>query len=410
MYSLIIFIYSLLVKLAIPFNRKARMMVVGHWRTYNSLKQHIDPSARYIWFHAASLGEFEQGRPMIERIREQYPEYKILLTFFSPSGYEVRKNYPVADIVCYLPFDTILKVRWFLDTVKPEKAFFIKYEFWANYLSELHRRNVPTYLISGIFRPTQYFFKWYGKPFRNVLSYFTHLYVQDERSQNLLKTIGINSTTVCGDTRFDRVWEVYNQRKNIPSIDRFVEKWHQEGAKIQVIGSSWPKDEEILIDYFNTHSDLRLIIAPHEINKEHLLYILSLLKKSAIRLSEVTEADYSFRQCVIVDSFGLLSSIYRYCDLAYIGGGFGVGIHNVPEAAVYGIPVIFGPKYEKFIEAKELVRLQGARSIASKEEYEELMDTLLQNPDQIKAMGTIAGKFIEDRIGATDKILSSLEF
>lgn len=326
MYSLLIHFYAFIVAMISPFHRKARLMRFGQWKTNSILREKIDRNAKYIWFHASSLGEFEQGRPMIEKVKAQYPEYKILLTFFSPSGYEVRKNYNGADIVCYLPFDTPYRVKKFLNLANPAVAVFIKYEFWGNYLRELKKRGIPVYIISAIFRPDQLFFQWFGVPYRKMLYCFTHLFVQDERSKELLGQYGIRNVTVYGDTRFDRVLDVRNQARELPEFERFV----GERCQTLIAGSSWPQDEEILIPYFNEHPEMKLIIAPHEIHREHLMYIESLLKRPSVRLSDVMQ-DKSLlegKDCLIVDSFGLLSSIYRYGTIAYIGGGFGAGIQD----------------------------------------------------------------------------------
>lgn len=409
LYTLGIHLYALIVELLSFFNKKARMMRFGQWKTNGILREKIDRNAKYIWFHASSLGEFEQGRPMIEKIRANYPEYKILLTFFSPSGYEVRKNYNGADVVCYLPFDTPYKVKKFLNLANPAIAIFIKYEFWANYLTELKKRKIPTYMISSIFRPEQLFFQWYGRSYRKVLNCFNHLFVQDKNSEKLLKEYGITNVTVAGDTRFDRVLDVYKATKLLPIIEQFVQNEKGERVTTLIAGSSWPKDEEIFIPYFNEHPEMKLIIAPHEINKEHLFSIDSLLKRRSIRLSEANIDTISRKDCLIIDSFGLLSSIYRYGDMAYIGGGFGAGIHNTPEAAVYGIPVIFGPKYHKFKEAKELIAVKGGFSINDEKAFNKLMDEMLTNPTSLSNAGKAAGNFIQSNTGATERILKEID-
>ncbi len=316
MYSLLIHFYAFIVALISPFHRKARLMRFGQWKTNSILREKIDRNAKYIWFHASSLGEFEQGRPMIEKIKAQYPGYKILLTFFSPSGYEVRKNYNGADVICYLPFDTPYRVKKFLNLANPAVAVFIKYEFWGNYLHELKKRGIPVYIISAIFRPDQLFFQWFGAPYRKMLHCFTHLFVQDDRSKELLGKYGIHNVTVFGDTRFDRVLDVRNQARDIPEVERFavgLNRRAEERAVTLIAGSSWPQDEEILIPYFNEHPEMKLIIAPHEIHREHLMYIESLLKRPFVRLSEVMQDNSLLegKDCLIVDSFGLLSSIYR---------------------------------------------------------------------------------------------------
>lgn len=382
-------------------------MRFGQWKTNSILREKIDRNAKYIWFHASSLGEFEQGRPMIEKIKAEHPEYKILLTFFSPSGYEVRKNYNGADVICYLPFDTPYRVKKFLNLANPSIAVFIKYEFWGNYLQELKHRNIPVYIISSIFRRDQLFFQWFGYPYRKMLYCFTHLFVQDDRSAALLKEFGITNVTVTGDTRFDRVLDVRNQARELSPVEHFVCEGGKEKRLTLVAGSSWPQDEEILIPYFNEHPEMKLIIAPHEIHREHLMYIESLLKRPSVRLSDVFH-DQSLaegKDCLIVDSFGLLSSIYRYGTIAYIGGGFGAGIHNTLEAAVYGIPVLFGPKYHKFKEAKDLIKVGGGFSVSDKQSFCEKMDELLTYHEVLEAAGESAGQFVNGNAGATDKIL-----
>ena len=407
MYSLAIHFYAFIIALISPFHKKARIMRLGQWKTNSILREKIDRNAKYIWFHASSLGEFEQGRPMMEKIKAEHPEYKILLTFFSPSGYEVRKNYNGADVICYLPFDTPYRVKKFLNLANPSSAVFIKYEFWGNYLQELKHRNIPVYIISSIFRRDQLFFQWFGYPYRKMLYCFTHLFVQDDRSAALLKEFGITNVTVTGDTRFDRVLDVRNQARELSPVEHFVCEGGKEKKLTLVAGSSWPQDEEILIPYFNEHPEMKLIIAPHEIHREHLMYIESLLKRPSVRLSDVFH-DQSLaegKDCLIVDSFGLLSSIYRYGTIAYIGGGFGAGIHNTLEAAVYGIPVLFGPKYHKFKEAKDLIKVGGGFSVSDKQSFCEKMDELLTYHEVLEAAGESAGQFVNGNAGATDKIL-----
>ena len=406
MYSLLIHFYAFIVAMISPFHRKARLMRFGQWKTNSILREKIDRNAKYIWFHASSLGEFEQGRPMIEKVKAQYPEYKILLTFFSPSGYEVRKNYNGADIVCYLPFDTPYRVKKFLNLANPAVAVFIKYEFWGNYLRELKKRGIPVYIISAIFRPDQLFFQWFGVPYRKMLYCFTHLFVQDERSKELLGQYGIRNVTVYGDTRFDRVLDVRNQARELPEFKRFV----GERCQTLIAGSSWPQDEEILIPYFNEHPEIKLIIAPHEIHREHLMYIESLLKRPSVRLSDVMQ-DKSLlegKDCLIVDSFGLLSSIYRYGTIAYIGGGFGAGIHNTLEAAVFGLPLAFGPHYGKFREACDLIESGGAESIADGAQLLEWFDRLYRDPAATQRAGEACRTYVESHRGATRRIVDEI--
>ena len=377
----------------------------GHWVEYELLPQQLEKEARYIRFHAASLGEFEQGRPLIEKIRAKYPDYRILLTFFSPSGYEVRKNYRGADIVCYLPFDKPRNVRKFLDLVNPCMAFFIKYEFWKNYLDELHKRRIPVYSVSSIFRRGQIFFKWYGGTYRNVLRNFDHIFVQNERSKRYLAKIGINRVTVVGDTRFDRVLQIREEAKDLPLVELF-----KNNTMTFVAGSSWQPDEDLFIEYFNQHPEVKLIIAPHVIDENHLVEIIRKLKRPYVRYTRADEKNVRKADCLIIDCFGLLSSIYRYGEIAYIGGGFGVGIHNTLEAAVYGIPVIFGPKYQKFQEAVQLLEAKGGFSVKSYEELKALLDRMLEDESFLRETGTNAGTYVTGNAGATDKVLGMINF
>lgn len=403
LYNLGIALYDLAAYVLFPFSTKPRRMVKGHWVVYDILRQQREKGAKYIWFHAASLGEFEQGRPMIESIKERHPEYKILLTFFSPSGYEVRKGYDKADIVCYLPFDKPRNVRKFLDLAQPCMAFFIKYEFWKNYLDELHQRNIPVYSVSSIFRKDQVFFKWYGGLYRNVLKNFDCLYVQNELSKRYLSKIGIEKVKIVGDTRFDRVLDIRKLAKELPLIEKF-----KDDKFTIVAGSSWQPDEDLFIEYFNTHPETKLIIAPHVINDLHLVEIIKKLKRPYVKYSKANMDNISKADCVIIDCFGLLSSIYRYGEVAYIGGGFGVGIHNILEAAVYGMPVVFGPKFDKFKEAKELIANKGGYTIKNYEQMSTLFDRFITDKVFLKMTGEIAGNYVSSNAGATEKILKDL--
>ena len=402
-YNFGIWVYKQLVRLASLRNKKARLMTEGHRNIFRYLEENACPQGGYIWIHASSLGEFEQGRPLIESIKAAMPEKKILVTFFSPSGYEVRKNYPVADLVSYLPFDLPRNVRRFLDIVKPEQAIFIKYEFWANYLNELSLRRIPTYIVSAIFRPGQLFFKPYGGYFRKMLRQFTRLYVQDEASRDLLSGIGVGQVTVAGDTRFDRVLEIRSRAKELPLVETFART-----GTVLVAGSSWPKDEDIFIDFFNRTPNLKLIIAPHEMNSEHLAYIVSRLKRPYLFYSRADETSVKNADCLIVDCFGLLSSIYRYGRIAYVGGGFGAGIHNVPEAAVYGIPVIFGPHFGKFKEARELLACRGAFTVKDEAEFVSVLSALLADSDFLAGSSRAAGDYIVSHAGASAVVLKDL--
>lgn len=402
-YNFGIYCYKQLVALAGVRNAKARKLTQGQKGIFDYLSQHADPQGGYLWIHASSLGEFEQGRPLIEAIRKARPDTRILLTFFSPSGYEVRKNYPGADLVCYLPFDLPGNVKRFLDLTRPIQAIFIKYEFWANYLNELKRRNIPTYSISAIFRPNQVFFRFYGGYFRRILRNFTHLYIQNEQSRQLLAGIGITNVSVVGDTRFDRVSDIRLSAKELPVVEAFA-----QGKKVLVVGSSWPKDEEFILDYFNHRDDIKLIIAPHEIHESHLLFIESRLKRPTLRYTQATEATAATCDCLIIDCFGLLSSIYRYGTLAYVGGGFGAGIHNIAEAAVYNLPVIFGPNHRRFKEAHELIACGGGFAIDSGEAFRATADRLLSDPDALATASHNAGHYIASHTGATRLILKDL--
>ena len=399
-YNLAMYILELGVKLAALFSDKPAKMVKGYREVFDLLQRKIDRNAQYIWFHAASLGEFEQGRPLIERIRKEYPQYKILQTFFSPSGYEVRKNYDGADIVCYLPIDTPSNVKKFVDLVNPCMVFFVKYEFWLNYLNTLNKKGVPVYSVSSIFRPNQIFFRWYGKGYQQVLKTFAHLFVQNEESKQLLAGIGVNNTTVVGDTRFDRVLDICAAAKQLPLVQIF-----KGDALTFVAGSSWGPDEDIFIKYFNAHPEMKLIIAPHVVNDGHLKEIESKLQRSSIRYTKATEENVQQADCLIIDCYGLLSSIYRYGEISYIGGGFGVGIHNVLEAAVYGIPVIFGPNNKKFREAQHLLANKGGFEINGYEDFEQLMNRFLRDEVYLKQSGKAAGDYVKGNAGAMEKIM-----
>lgn len=400
MYSLGIYLMALGVRVAALFKEKLRKMVQGHRATWQMLRA-LSGKDTYVWFHAASLGEFEQGRPLMERLRREHPEKKILLTFFSPSGYEVRKNYDGADLVCYLPFDTPLNARRFVKLARPEAAFFIKYEFWRNYIEALYKRGIPCYSVSSIFRENQIFFRPYGRGYARCLSRMTHLFVQNETSRRLLEGIGVTNVDVVGDTRFDRVLDIRNAAKPLPLAERFAGCW-----KVLVAGSSWPQDEEIIIPYFNKHPNLKLVLAPHVVSEEHLQAIERQLARPALRYSKATPKAVAEVDCLIIDCYGLLSSIYRYASMAYVGGGFGVGIHNVPEAAVYGIPVIIGPNNKKFREAQALLRCGGCKEIAGVADFEQIMDAWLSDKEALATAGKAAGCYIADNAGAADRIFS----
>ncbi len=392
------------------FNKKLRKMLDGEREAIKQIREKVDPDAQYIWFHAASLGEFEQGRPLIEKVHKEHPEYKILLTFFSPSGYEVRKNYTGADIITYLPIDTITNARAFLRAIRPVMAFFIKYEFWYNYLHILQYRGVPTYSVSSIFRPNQIFFKWYGRNYGRVLQCFTHFFVQNEESQQLLVGIGFKNSTVVGDTRFDRVLQIKEASKQLPIVDSFVHIHEEKKPLTFVAGSSWLPDEAIFIEYFNTHPSWKLIIAPHVIGEDHLKQIISLLKnKKVVRYTQTTETDAANADVLIIDCFGLLSSIYRYGEVAYVGGGFGVGIHNVLEAAVWSIPVIFGPNNAHFAEAQGLKHNGGGFEIHNLEDFSKYIQRFEVETNFRLERGIAGGKYVAALAGASNKVLNNIQ-
>lgn len=417
-YNIVIYFVLWGIAIASLFNEKVRKMWRGEREAFKILKQKVDPNAKYIWFHAASLGEFEQGRPLMERIRKDYPQYKILLTFYSPSGYEVRKNYEGADIICYMPVDTRLNAIRFLRLVRPVMAFFIKYEFWSNFLHILKHRNIPTYSVSSIFREDQVFFKWYGRSYAGVLKCFTRFFVQNEESKRLLEGIGITAVDVVGDTRFDRVLQIKEAAKQLPICEAFrtgvassqsADVPHHD-FKVFVAGSSWPPDENIFIPFINEHKDWRLLIAPHVIAEEHLKLILSLIKgKKVVRYTQTTPEEAAEADVLIIDCFGLLSSMYNYGDVAYIGGGFGVGIHNTLEAAVWNMPVIFGPNNKKFQEAQGLLKSGGGFEINTYEDFSGLMSSLMNDEAFLKQAGDKAGAFVAHLAGATDKVLASVK-
>jgi len=396
LYSIGIYIYGVFIFLASLFNEKAGLLRKGQHNAFKLLKEKVDPNGGYVWFHAASLGEFEQGRPVIEKLKRERPDIKILLTFFSPSGYEVRKNYTGADIVTYLPLDTPANARHFVKLVNPAQAVFIKYEFWPNYLLALKGANVPVFSISAIFRPEQVFFKVYGKWYLNLLCTFKHIFVQDNVSLDLLENHQIRNVSVCGDTRFDRVYDLFTQAKELPVIEEFV----KNATDVIVAGSSWTKDEEILVRYLKLHPHVKLIIVPHEVHSSHILEISKLMDGKIVRYSDATPENVKTTNCLVVDVIGVLSSIYRYANVAYIGGGFGVGIHNTLEAAVYGIPVVFGPNYLKFREARELIAVGGAFSISNYVVLEAQFDRLLKD----QQAGKMAGEYVKQNTGSTEKI------
>lgn len=383
------------------FNSKARLSVEGRRGLLDRLEAAIDPTATNVWFHAASLGEFEQGRPVIEAYRRQFPDHKIVLTFFSPSGYEVRKNYAGADHIFYLPIDTAKNARRFLEIVKPKKAIFIKYEFWHNYLRLMAKSGIQCCSISAIFLPEYHYFRWYGSMARNDLRTIDMFFVQNEQSVKLLEGIGIRRAVVAGDTRFDRVYEIAQSAKNLPKIEQFA-----EGASVLVAGSTWPKDNEILVEIINSRPDMKFIIAPHEIHNDQIERLMAAIKRPSIRYTKLTENDdTSEYDVMIIDTIGILSSVYQYGKLAYIGGGFGVGIHNILEAATFGLPLAFGPNYQKFAEAKDLIAKSGAISIKNADSLARAIAEIEENYD---AKSAICRDYVKEKRGATQQIIAYL--
>ena len=397
-------LYFWIVRLVALFGyRKAKALVRGQKHALSEAQQWCAPlnGQKVTWIHVASVGEFEQVRPIIERLREEQPLRKILLTFFSPSGYEARKDYPMVDKVLYLPFATVRNAKKWVKTLPLEMVIFVKYEFWPSYLKQLKKHNIPTYLISAIFRPNQLFFRPWGIGYRRLLSCFTHIFVQDLDSQQLLAKYNIQSVTIAGDTRFDRVIEIKNQQKQLPVLEGFT-----TGAdKVLIAGSTWPKDEQFLARYLAEHEDIKLVLAPHEINPSHLHQIFQLLEGRYIRYTEATPLNIDKCRVLMVDTIGTLSTIYRYGHVAYIGGGFGVSIHNTLEAAVYGIPVIFGPKWQKFREAKGLLQAQAALSVSNYKEFANALDTAFATQEM---MGERAAQYVQNESGATKIIYEAL--
>lgn len=405
LYNLILLFASQVVKVLALFSPKIKLFVDGRKEVFPIIQRKINATDKTIWFHAASLGEYEQGLPVIEKIKVQYPNHKIVVTFFSPSGYEVRKNNTVADVTVYLPLDTKSNVQKFITSIHPEMVFFIKYEYWPNYLNELKKRHIKTYLISGIFREKQAFFKWYGGFYRNALKIFDYFFVQNDSSKKLIESIGFNNVKVSGDTRFDRVVSIL-ERDN--SLD-FIEQFKNNKTTI-VIGSSWPKDENLWVNYINNAPDtVKFIIAPHNIKSEQIQKLKNSITKKTILFSEKEHHHLADFQVFIINTIGILTKIYSYADIVYVGGGFGnPGIHNILEPATFGIPIVIGPHYSHFGEATALVHLKGCLSISNQKELNETIHRLLNNTDERHEMGHICATFVQMNKGATDIILKYL--
>jgi len=403
LYNFGIFVFSALAKLLAPFNSKAFLWVKGRKNWTSKISERIMPSDRAIWIHCASLGEFEQGRPVIEALKKDMPEFKIVLTFFSPSGYEIRKNYDNADCICYLPADSPANARKFIDLVNPEFVIFVKYEFWNNYISVLYNNKIPLYLISGIFRRSQHFFKWYGGFFRTMLSKFEKIYVQDQQSLDLLAGIGIKNVVLAGDTRFDRVVQIAGTAKSIGKLEQF-----RGSEKLFLAGSSWRQDEEIISEYINLSPRvMKWVFAPHEIDKSNIERLEKLFKVKSVRFSEYSEA-FSDARVLIIDNIGMLSSAYRYAYIAAIGGGFGKGIHNILEPACWGIPVIFGPNHQNFREAVDLKKEGGAMSFQNFGEFKKVMDLWLSDDKIYRKSAEIASNYVKENTGATGIIIKEI--
>ena len=404
------FFYFLIVRIAAFFGHtKARALVRGQRATLD--KEHIAQMQSLqgcVWIHAASVGEFEQARPLIEQLREEQPHRRIVLTFFSPSGYEMRKDYDKVDAVLYLPFATRRNAKRFLEALQPQMAIFVKYEFWPAYLKALKKRGIPTYSISAIFRPTQRFFHWYGKAALGLLKCFTHIFVQDDQSLQLLTAHGIQDASVAGDTRFDRVSKIsclIAQKRDTDPRLRLIHAFTEGCPRVIVAGSTWPQDEELLARYIEQYPDTKLILVPHEIDEKHLHYIFNLFLGRFVRYSRTTETAMIHANVMVIDRMGLLSSIYGFGHAAYIGGGFGVGIHNTIEAAVYGLPVLFGPNYHHFREAQGLIDAGAARSINNYSELEAALNTAL---DQYQEIGAKSAAYVQSELGATEKIYRNI--
>jgi len=405
LYNLTIQFAHFLLKIIALFSPKMKLFVDGRKDVFSILEQKISAEDKTIWFHAASLGEYEQGLPVIEKIKHSYPNHKILVTFFSPSGYEVRKNNTVADLTLYLPLDTLKNAKRFLELVHPELVFFIKYEFWINYLNQLQKQNIPTYLISGIFREKQLFFKWYGGFYRKALDAFSHFFVQNENSRNLITRLGKTNVTVSGDTRFDRVVTILEKDNTLDFIAQF-----KNNKTTIVIGSSWPKDESLLTEYINSGpQDVKFIIAPHNIKADQIKQLQNSITKKTVLFSEKENKDLSQFEVFIIDTIGILTKIYSYADIAYVGGGFGnPGVHNLLEPATFGIPIVIGPNYSHFDEAINLVKIGGCISITDFKELEIAFSTLIQNPDIRHQKGEICDTFVQKNKGATTRILEKI--
>jgi 3-deoxy-D-manno-octulosonic-acid transferase len=405
LYNAALFLYYFLILLSSPFNSKAKLFLKGRKNLFNKLIEKIEPENEIAWFHCSSLGEFEQGRPVIEEFKSRYKSFKILLTFFSPSGYEIRKNYAGADYIFYLPLDFKANAKTFLKIVNPRIAFFVKYEFWYNYLIELKKNNIPVYIFSANFRNEQLFFKPYGKWYRSILYNFEHIFVLNKASSDLLKTFGITNVSVAGDTRFDRVYSISINSIPVPLVEIF-----KENKQVIIAGSTWKNDIDIIADYINSAGDnLKFIIASHEVNNSTINHICNSIKSKLIKYSEANENNIHGNNVLVIDNIGMLSSLYNYAEIAYIGGGFDKGIHNLLEAATYGMPVLFGPNNTKFIEAQELIQLGAGFEISDLNDFQNIVNDLISNKNKLSDLGFAAKTYVKNNLGATERILGTID-
>lgn len=405
-YNFFIYVYAALIRLASVFNPQARQFLSGRKRQFWKMKAVVGENDKIVWFHCASVGEFEQGRPVMEAFKKSFPDYKILLTFFSPSGYELRKNYELADFVFYLPMDKTANARRFMKIFHPKMAVFIKYEYWFNYIDEIYKAGIPLFFVSAIFRKQQHFFRFYGSWFRKQLKKITWFFVQNETSDALLSQIGIQNHEISGDTRFDRVLKVLDTPFDLPEIELFKEK-----DQLLVAGSTWPPDEDLLLDYMNSKPEhFKMLLVPHKIDENHISEILKKFDGfSPVRYSQSDKKKLSETKVLIMDKMGLLSGLYRYADLAYVGGGFGVGIHNLLEAAVYGLPVLFGPNYHRFQEAVDLLELGGGFNVKNPKKFAELTNRLRTDAEFYKHASSVAKRYVLEHSGATEKVISKIK-
>lgn len=400
-YCIGIWLYTFLIYIFSIANKKAKLWVQGRKNIWKIITESDASNTDNIWFHVSSLGEFEQARPLIEKVKLNYPDFKIVLTFFSPSGYEIRKNYALADYIWYMPIDTPSNAKRFVSFVKPKYAFYVKYDFWYFYLKTLYENKVPTYLVSGIFRESQVFFKPWGKGYAKVLRFFTHLFVQNDQSKQLLEKLDVKNVTIAGDTRFDRVIDIAENSVDFPIIESFLTD------QISIVaGSTWLQDEIFLSKYLNENINVRLIIAPHEVDEDHILNIIEQFNCTVNRYTKSEGKDLTKYRVLIIDTIGMLSSIYKYGKIAYIGGGFGAGIHNIVEPAVYGMPVVFGPKYKKFKEAVDMLELKAAFTFSNYEELKITLDKLIKSEKLLNESSQSAKKYVYSNKGATSKVLN----